>query len=164
LSSKNYLIRDDSFSLLINFIRENNVNKINLVGRPGSGKTTISKKLKKYLKTDLLNIDSLFDEVKEISEIKDVVVDKLTTTKKIIVDGTYSSLLTHERIDNTDLFVFVKSSILSSLLKVTKRAVRGQNEFKNERLSLRLMKHILLFKRKKTLIESKVEKNKIYYY
>lgn len=164
MSSKDYLKRDENFSLLINFICENNFNKINLVGRPGSGKTTLSKKLKKYLKTDLLNIDSLFDEVKEIYQIKDVVVDKLTTSKKIIIDGTYASLLTLERIDNTDLFVFVNSSILSSLFKVTKRAVRGQNEFNNERLSLKLMKQILLFNRKKVFIESRVEKNKIYYY
>jgi tRNA uridine 5-carbamoylmethylation protein Kti12 len=114
LSSKDYLIQDESFLLLINFISENNFNKIKLVGRPGSVKTTLSKKLRKELKTDL--------------------------------------------------FVFVNSSILSSILKVTKRAVRGQNEYKNERLSLRLMKQILLFERKKALIESRVERNKIYYY
>ena len=164
MSSKNYLIQDQSFLLLINFIIENNFDKINIVGRPGSGKTTISKKLKKHLMAELLNIDSLFDDVSEVSQIKDVIVDKLTTSKKIIIDGTYSSLLTLERIDNTDLFVFVNSSILSSILNVTKRAVRGENEYKNEKLSFRLMKQILLFKRKKALIESRVEKNKIYYY
>ena len=164
MSSKDYLIQDESFSLLINFISENNFNKINLVGRPGSGKTNLSKKLRKELKTDLLNIDSLFEEFKEDSLIKDIIVNKLTASKKIIIDGTYVSLLNPERIGNTDLFVFVKSSILNSIFKVTRRAILGQNKYKNEKLSLRLMKQILLFERKKALIESRIERNKIYYY
>ena len=164
MSSKDYLIRDESFSLLINFISENNFNKINLVGRPGSGKTTLSKKLRNKLKTDLLNIDSLFEEFKEDSLIKEIIVNKLTASKKIIIDGTYVSLLNPERIGNTDLFIFVNSSILNSIFKVTRRAILGQNKYKNEKLSLRLMKQILLFERKKALIESRVERNKIYYY
>ena len=164
MSSKDYLIQDESFSLLINFISENNFNKINLVGRPGSGKTNLSKKLRKELKTDLLNIDSLFEEFKEDSLIKDIIVNKLTASKKIIIDGTYVSLLNPERISNTDLFVFVNSSILNSIFKVTRRAILGQNKYKKEKLSLRLMKQILLFERKKALIESRVERNKIYYY
>ena len=163
MSSKDYLIQDESFSLLINFISENNFNKINLVGRPGSGKTNLSKKLRKELKTDLLNIDSLFEEFKEDSLIKDIIVNKLTASKKIIIDGTYVSLLNPERISNTDLFVFVNSSILNSIFKVTRRAILGQNKYKKEKLSLRLMKQILLFERKKALIESRVERNKIYY-
>lgn len=164
MSSKDYLIQDESFSLLINFISENNFNKINLVGRPGSGKTNLSKKLRKELKTDLLNIDSLFEEFKEDSLIKDIIVNKLTASKKIIIDGTYVSLLNPERIGNTDLFVFVNSSILNSIFKVTRRAILGQNKYKKEKLSLRLMKQILLFERKKALIESRIERNKIYYY
>jgi len=154
----------ESISILVKFIRENNFNKINLVGRPGSGKTNLSKKLKKELETDLLNIDSLFEEFKEDSQIKDIIVNKLTASKKIIIDGTYVSLLNSERIGNTDLFVFVNSSILNSIFKVTRRAILAQNEYKNEKLSLRLMKQILLFERKKALIESRVERNKIYYY
>jgi len=154
----------ESISILVKFIRENNFNKINLVGRPGSGKTNLSKKLKKELETDLLNIDSLFEEFKEDSQIKDIIVNKLTASKKIIIDGTYVSLLNPERIGNTDLFVFVNSSILNSIFKVTRRAILAQNEYKNEKLSLRLMKQILLFERKKALIESRVERNKIYYY
>ena len=164
MNSKDYLIKDESFSLLINFISENNFNKINLVGRPGSGKTTLSKKLRKELKTDLLNIDSLFEEFKEDSLIKEIIVNKLTASKKIIIDGTYVSLLNPERIGSTDLFIFVNSSILNSIFKVTRRSILGQSKYKNEKLSLRLMKQILLFERKKALIESRVERNKIYYY
>ena len=151
-------------SILTNLIKDNKINKLNIIGRPGSGKTTLSKKLRKELKTDLLNIDSLFEEFKEDSLIKEIIVNKLTVSKKIIIDGTYVSLLNPERIGNTDLFVFVNSSILNSIFKVTRRAILGQNEYKNEKLSLRLMKQILLFERKKALIESRVERNKIYYY
>ena len=159
-----YSINDKRNSLIIKFINDKKINKLNIVGRPGSGKTTISNKLKKELKTDLLNIDSLFEEFKEDSQIKDIIVNKLTASKKIIIDGTYVSLLNPERIGNTDLFVFVNSSILNSIFKVTRRAILGQNKYKNEKLSLRLIKQILLFERKKALIESRVERNKIYYY
>lgn len=164
MNSKKNLIHCGRYSSLINFLFKNNFKSINIIGCPGSGKTTISKKLKKDLSTDLLNIDSLFEEFKEDSQIKDIIVNKLTASKKIIIDGTYVSLLNPERIGNTDLFVFVNSSILNSIFKVTRRAILGQNKYKNEKLSLRLLKQILLFERKKALIESRVERNKIYYY
>jgi len=151
-------------SLLTNLIKDNKINKLNIIGRPGSGKTKISKKLRRELETDLLNIDSLYEEIKDDFQIKEIIVNKLTASKKIIIDGTYVSLLTPQRIDNTDLFVIVNSSILNSIFKVTRRAILGQNKYKNEKLSLRLMKQILLFERKKAMIESRVERNKIYYY
>lgn len=151
-------------SLLTNLIKDNKINKLNIIGRPGSGKTKISKKLRRELETDLLNIDSLYEEIKDDFQIKEIIVNKLTASKKIIIDGTYVSLLTPQRIDNTDLFVIVNSSILNSIFKVTRRAILGQNKYKNEKLSLRLMKQILLFERKKALIESRIERNKIYYY
>ena len=151
-------------SLLTNLIKDNKINKLNIIGRPGSGKTKISKKLRRELETDLLNIDSLYEEIKDDFQIKEIIVNKLTASKKIIIDGTYVSLLTPQRIDNTDLFVIVNSTILNSIFKVTRRAILGQNKYKNEKLSLRLMKQILLFERKKALIESRVERNKIYYY
>ena len=159
-----YSLNEERNSSIIKFINDKKINKLNIVGRPGSGKTTISNKLKKELKTELLNIDSLFEEFKEDSQIKDIIVNKLTASKKIIIDGTYVSLLNSERIGNTELFVFVNSIILNSIFKVTRRAILGQNKYKNEKLSLRLIKQILLFERKKALIESRVERNKIYYY
>ena len=151
-------------SLLTNLIKDNKINKLNIIGRPGSGKTKISKKLRRELETDLLNIDSLYEEIKDDFQIKEIIVNKLTASKKIIIDGTYVSLLTPQRIDNTDLFVIVNSSILNSIFKVTRRSILGQSKYKNEKLSLRLMKQILLFERKKAMIESRVERNKIYYY
>lgn len=151
-------------SKLTNLIIDNKINKLNIIGRPGSGKTTISKKLSREFETDLLNIDSLYEDCKKDSQIKEIIFNKLTTSKKIVIDGTYVSLLNPERIDNTDLFVFINSSIIHSTFRVIRRAILGQNQYKNERLSLRLMKQILLFERKKAFIESKVERNKIYYY
>jgi len=105
-------------SLLTNLIKDNKINKLNIIGRPGSGKTKISKKLRRELETDLLNIDSLYEEIKDDFQIKEIIVNKLTASKKIIIDGTYVSLLTPQRIDNTDLFVIVNSSILNSIFKV----------------------------------------------
>jgi adenylate kinase family enzyme len=160
----NYPFGDKRNSSLIKFIEEEKIKKINIIGSPGSGKTTLSKYLKKILMTEMLNIDSLFETTNDNSLIEDIIVDKLSTTKKIIIDGTYSSLLTPERINNTDLFVLVDSSIINSILKVIRRAVNGKNQYKNERLSFRLIKQIMIFKKKKGIIISRVEKNKIYYY
>jgi adenylate kinase family enzyme len=164
LDSYNYPLGDKRNSSLIKFIEEKKIKKINIIGSPGSGKTTLSKYLKKILMTEMLNIDSLFESTNDNSLIENIIVDKLSTTKKIIIDGTYSSLLTPERINNTDLFVLVDSSIINSILKVIRRAVKGKNEYKNERLSFRLIKQIMIFEKKKDIIESRVEKNKIYYY
>ena len=160
----NYPFGDKRNSSLIKFIEEEKIKKINIIGSPDSGKTTLSKYLKKILMTEMLNIDSLFETTNDNSLIEDIIVDKLSTTKKIIIDGTYSSLLTPERINNTDLFVLVDSSIINSILKVIRRAVNGKNQYKNERLSFRLIKQIMIFKKKKGIIISRVEKNKIYYY
>lgn len=164
MDSYNYPLGDKRNSSLIKFIEEKKIKKINIIGSPGSGKTTLSKYLKKILMTEMLNIDSLFESTNDNSLIENIIVDKLSTTKKIIIDGTYSSLLTPERINNTDLFVLVDSSIINSILKVIRRAVKGKNEYKNERLSFRLIKQIMIFEKKKDIIESRVEKNKIYYY
>ncbi len=60
---------DEKYLNLLDFIKKNRIKKINIIGRPGSGKTTLCFKLKKSLITETLNIDSLFEKYNNFSEI-----------------------------------------------------------------------------------------------
>ena len=143
---------DEKYLKLLDFIKKNRIKKINIIGRPGSGKTSLSLKLKKSLITETLNIDSLFEKYNNFSEINYSIVECLK--KNIIIDGTYTSLLSFERVELTDLFIYMESNIFNSMKNVIRREILKQNIFKNEKISIRLVKQILLFNKKKKKLKN----------
>ena len=153
---------NEKYLKLLDFIKKNRIKKINIIGRPGSGKTTLSLKLKKSLIKETLNIDSLFEKYNNFSEINYLIEESLK--KNLIIDGTYTSLLSLERVELTDLFIYMESNIFNSMKNVIRREILKQYIFKNEKISIRLVKQILLFNNKKKIIEKLIDKNKIYYY
>jgi adenylate kinase family enzyme len=153
---------NEKYLKLLDFINKNRIKKINIIGRPGSGKTTLSLKLKKSLIKETLNIDSLYEKYNNFSEINYLIEESLK--KNLIIDGTYTSLLSLERVELTDLFIYMESNIFNSMKNVIRREILKQYIFKNEKISIRLVKQILLFNNKKKIIEKLIDKNKIYYY
>ena len=83
---------------------------INIIGPPGSGKTTLSKKLSKELQTEIINLDELFEKLNDKSKVLTHLEKCILSKQKIIIDGTYCSILSNTRLGKTDVFILRKES------------------------------------------------------
>lgn len=139
-------------------------NKINLIGPPGSGKTTLCKKIAEELKLELIELDDiLFDENCKVKNNKNkIVVKQLKSSPKCIVDGTYYSLFSEERIKETDLFIMLKINFFKTFYRILKRSI-FKKEFRcAERLNFRLINFLLTYYFfKKRLIMNLIPKEKL---
>ena len=135
---------------------------VNIIGPPGSGKTTLSKKLSRKLGFKIINFDELFDSLKDSGKVLNQIEKTLCSEKDVIIDGTYTSLLSEKRLSNTDLFIIISENPILCFLRVVKRNLINSNLFKNEKLSFKIIKVIFsfnLFYKKKLL--SKIPSGKI---
>ena len=134
-----------------------NKNKINFIGPPGSGKTTISINLSNFLKTDLVILDKfLFNEkCQRNSQQLDHFTRILKNNNKYFIDGTYISILTKERIQLTDHFVMIEVNLLSSLYRIIKRSITKNELNCGEKFSFKLLKYFITYHlyKKKELIK-----------
>ena len=131
-------------------------NKINLLGPPGSGKTTLSIKLSQYFKSKLIDLDKLlFDENCKLKADRLVhLVNSIKSTDKCIIDGTYVSLLSKERIQITDYFIMIDCNMFVSFYRIIKRKFKKEKLNCGERLSPKLVKFLIeyhLYKRNRII-------------
>ena len=156
------LIRENNYNNWLSSIKSRNYNSINIIGSPGSGKTTLSKKLSDKLGFKIINFDELFDRFHDGGKVLNQIEKNLRTKKNIIVDGTYTSLLSEKRLLYTDLFIFVSKNPTLCFLRVIKRNLINSNLFRNEKLNFKIIKVIFsfnLYYKKKLL--SKIPSEKI---
>lgn len=149
------------------------IKKISIIGGSGTGKTTLSNNLGKKLHLPIYHIDAFhYKENWIVNDKKDrdkKILSKLEE-EKWIIDGTYSSTL-KERVEKSDLIVFLDYSTLARIKGVLKRYFKNSGNEKEEipgckeRISFGLMKSVLRWKRHKRsqIIEilKVVEKDKI---
>ena len=156
------LIRENNYNNLLSSIKSRKYNSINIIGSPGSGKTTLSKKLSKKLGFKIINFDELFDSLNDSDKVLNQIEKTLCSEKGVIVDGTYTSLLSEKRLTNTDLFIFLSKNPILCFLRVVKRSLTNSNLFRNEKLSFKIIKVIFSFNPyyKKKLL-SKIPSEKI---
>lgn len=148
-------------SKLIYFIKSSGYQNINIIGCPGTGKTTLSKLLSKEINFRITNIDQLLERYDDLPIVAQLIDDELNE-KNIIIDGTYTSLFSKSRINNTQLFILNKASIFKCLYRVVIRNFTKNNLYKNEKLSLKILKVILLFNLKYLkVINQSIPKDKI---
>ena len=134
-----------NYSNVISLVKKNN--KINFIGPPGSGKTTLSGKIAEELKLKLIQLDHiLFDENCKVKKNKNkIVVKELQSSPKCIVDGTYYSLLSEERVKETDLFIMLKINFFITFYRILKRSI-FKKEFRcAERLNFRLISFLFTY-------------------
>lgn len=139
-------------------------NKINLIGPPGSGKTTLCVKIAEELKLKLIELDHLlFDENCKVKKNKNkIVLKQLKSSSKCIVDGTYYSLLSEERIKETDLFIILKINFFRTFYRILKRSIYNKECRCAERLNFRLIKFLFTYYfYKKRLIMNLIPKDKL---
>lgn len=138
-------IKENNYNDLLSSLESREYNSINIIGSPGSGKTTLSKKLSFKLGFKIINFDELFDGLSDGSKVLNQIEKNLCSKKNVIIDGTYTSLLSEKRLLNTDLFILISNNPIVCFLRVIKRNLINSNLFKNEKLSLKIIKVIFIF-------------------
>ena len=151
-----------NYSNVISLCKKNN--KINFIGPPGSGKTTLCRKITEELKLEFIELDHiLFDENCKVKKNKNkILVKQLQSSPKCIVDGTYYSLFSEERIKETDLFIMLKINFFIAFYRILKRSI-FKKEFRcAERLNFRLINFLFTYYfYKKRLIMNLIPKEKL---
>tara|TARA_Y100000385_G_C12995869_1_gene594895 strand:+ start:592 stop:1068 length:477 start_codon:yes stop_codon:yes gene_type:complete len=151
-----------NYSNVISLCKKNN--KINFIGPPGSGKTTLCRKITEELKLEFIELDHiLFDEKCKVKKNKNkILVKQLQSSTKCIVDGTYYSLFSEERIKETDLFIMLKINFFITFYRILKRSI-FKKEFRcAERLNFRLINFLFTYYfYKKRLIMNLIPKEKL---
>lgn len=107
-----------------------NVNKISIVGGPGTGKSTLAKNLGKKLNLPVYHLDQINFlenwEERDKEERDNIILEKVKENKWII-DGTYKKTL-EERIKNADLVIFLNYSKLARLKGILSRYKNNKNK------------------------------------
>lgn len=104
-------------------VMKDNVKKIAVIGSPGSGKTTLTKKLGSMLKLPIYHLDHHFWE--ENWQGKDEerwggIVKDLSSNSEWIIDGDYFNTI-KMRMDSADMIVYLNFSKWLCLWRICKR-------------------------------------------
>lgn len=145
-----------------------NVNKISIVGGPGTGKTTLAENLGKKLNLPVYHIDGIHHlenwQKRDTDERDKIILDKISTSEWIM-DGTYKSTL-EERVENSDMVIFLNYSKLARVKGILSRYIKHRGEEKpeipgcKEKMDFEFIKFTMNWdKTKKELVYKALEKN-----
>lgn len=111
-----------------------NIKRISIIGGSGNGKTTLANNLGKELKLPVYHIDGiqhLENWVERSKEERDKMILEKVSKKKWIIDGTYRSTL-KQRLDNSDLVIFLDYSTFAQISGVLCRYIKNHGKEKAE--------------------------------
>ena len=145
------------------------VNKISIVGGPGTGKSTLAENLGKVLDLPVYHIDGIHHlanwQKRDTDERDQIILDKISNSKWIM-DGTYKNTL-QKRVENSDMVIFLNYSKLARLKGILSRYIKHKGEEKpeipgcKEKMDLEFIKFTINWdKTKKKLVDEALEKNK----
>jgi len=111
-----------------------NINKISIIGGPGTGKSTLSNNLGKVLNLPVYHIDGLHYlenwQIRDKNERDQIILDTIKNSKWIM-DGTYHSTL-EMRVQNSDMIIFLDFSMIARLKGILSRYFKNSNKEKPE--------------------------------
>lgn len=110
------------------------IQKIAIIGGPGTGKSTLAKNLGKEMKLPVYHIDGIHHlknwEIRPTQE-RDAIVSEKVKEPKWIIDGTYKATL-EERVINADLVIFLDYSTIAKLKGILSRYFKNKGQEKPE--------------------------------
>lgn len=136
-----------------------NYKQINVIGSPGSGKSTLSEALSKLLSINVYDLDDfLYDnKCKRLNtELTKKAILKLLQNEKFIIDGTYTTTF-FDRLNYLDLVIILDTSTIISLINFFKRYFFRKNLKCGEKITWKTLCLILKFNREtKPLLMKKI--------
>lgn len=97
--------------------------RVLIIGSPGPGKSTLATKLAQRWQLPLIRLDQLFWQDDKttitISQLQEKLIPILAE-ESWLIDGNYDSLLS-QRLQRTDLVIYLKVSRLTAIYRVIKR-------------------------------------------
>lgn len=149
------------------------MNRIIVIGSPGSGKSTLSKKLAKKLDLPLIHLDKLFWTSGWVGVSREEFDKKLLEEMKKdkwIMDGDYLRTLPM-RLEKSDMVIYFDYSTALCLFRVIKRVIKLHGKTRSdmgnncpERVDFEFLKYVWNYrktKRQKTLELLKGKENVI---
>lgn len=110
--------------------QKNLMNKIIVIGCPGSGKSRLSRKLRGKLEIPLWHLDMLYWNSDRTTVEKKVFLERLSAVlekDKWIVDGNYMSTM-EQRLDKCDTVIFLDFSTDDCILGVKERMGKPRDD------------------------------------
>jgi adenylate kinase family enzyme len=141
--------------------------RINIIGPPGSGKTTLSKKISNDLQIKLIKLDNiLFDrDCKLIKSKHQVLLRAIELESTCVLDGTYHSLFSEDRIVLIDHFIMIKINFFKAFFRIVKRTIKNNDLDCGEKFTFSLIKFLFTYYLcKRNSLKKIIPKNKLLIY
>ena len=146
-----------------------NINRISIIGGPGTGKTTLADNIGKELKLPVYHLDGIHHlenwQVRDKKERDKIILDKIEESKWVI-DGTYRDTL-EARVEKSDVIIFLNYSSIARVKGIISRYLKNKGKEKaeipgcKEQMSLEFIKFAIIWnKTKGSTIKEVLEKNK----
>ena len=147
---------------------KDNVNKISIIGGPGTGKSTLANNIGKELNLPIHHLDGTNYKpnwVQVDKKKRDENILKIADGESWVIDGTYKATL-EERIGKSDLVIFLDYSTPAKVKGILSRYIKGRGKEKkeipgcNEKMDWEFLNHTIHWnKEKRKLINDTLERN-----